>query len=100
LQAPRRQSLLRSCLAAHSFPRRPPAWGRASRDGHGLAHDPTLCATGPSAFHISPRDDHAFQVSADRGFPHLERLRTPHPAGATTCHLITCGPRGRAALPL
>src|SRR5229473_4519546 len=24
--APRRQSLLRSCLAAHSFPRRPPAY--------------------------------------------------------------------------
>src|SRR5712692_4633687 len=26
LAAPRRQSLLRSCLAAHSFPRRPPAY--------------------------------------------------------------------------
>src|SRR6266852_5897016 len=26
LRAPRRQSLLRSCLAAHSFPRRPPAY--------------------------------------------------------------------------
>src|SRR6266851_1473960 len=34
--APRRQSLLRSCLAPHSFPRRPPAWGVLYRDSNGL----------------------------------------------------------------
>src|SRR5207245_1000055 len=33
---------------------------RVPRDGHGLAHDPTFCARGPSVFHISARDERAF----------------------------------------